>query len=89
MNLEEKIVRILQTRKGTRPGNFPYGSRVYLLRDKKLTPTTVLMFAKYCKEDIELSDSTISISKVKLINVLGDKFVAQITVNNISIEVTA
>jgi len=89
MELREKIVRILQTRKGSRPGNYFYGSRVYLLRDQRLTPTTMLMFAKYCKEDIELSDPTITIEKAKLINLIGDKFVAQITVNSTFLEITA
>jgi len=82
MELKEKIVRILQTRKGTRPGNHNYGSRVYLLRDKRVSPETMLMFAKYCKEDIELSDPNILVEKAKLIDATEDKFVAQIVANN-------
>lgn len=88
MTLLEKITRILQTRKGSRPGNYNYGSRLYLLRDKRLDPTTVLLFAKYAKEDIERSDSTIVIAKAKLLSVTGDTFRAIIEVDNTSLEVT-
>lgn len=87
MELKEKITRILQTRKGSRPGNYTYGSRIYLLRDKRVTARNVLLFAKYAKEDIELSDPSITITKSKLINVSGDKFIAEIQVNNTSLKV--
>ena len=89
MTLLEKITRILQTRKGSRPGNYNYGSRIYLLRDKRADPTTVLLFAKYAKEDIERSDPTIVVRKAKLIGATGDKFRAMIEVDNASLEVTA
>lgn len=87
MTLNEKILRILQTRKGTRPGNHRYGSRLYLLRDKRVTPTNVLLFAKYCKEDIELSDPSLFVGKAKLIDVKEDTFVAEILVNDTTVKV--
>ena len=88
MELREKIERILQTRKGSRPGNYKYGSRLYLLRDQRFTPTTALMFAKYAKEDIEESDPTIEIKRARLVGVSGDKFDAVIEIESGTLEMS-
>ncbi len=87
MELSKKIARILQTRKGSRPGNYRYGSRIYLLRDQRFTPAVVLMFAKYVKEDVELSDSSIDIKKAKLLQMSGDKFIAKVEVGDTILEI--
>lgn len=53
MNLAQRITRILTTRLGERVGMPTYGSELYRLRDRGMTPETRLLFAKYCKEAIE------------------------------------
>jgi phage baseplate assembly protein W len=53
MNLAQRITRILTTRLGERVGMPTYGSELYRLSDRGMTPETRLLFAKYCKEAIE------------------------------------
>lgn len=81
MSTREKIERILSTRKGSIPTNPDYGTRMYLLRDKRASEVAV-WFAKYAHEDIEKSDPSIKIQQAKLTSIDGDKVYASISVAN-------
>ena len=78
MTIPQKVNRILATRKGTRPGNPSYGSRMYLLRDKRADGEATVWFAKYAHEDIVESDPTIIVLEAKLVSIAGDKVTARI-----------
>lgn len=79
MTTQEKILRILSTRVGTRPGHPSYGSRMYRLRDKKADAEASVWFSKYAHEDIQRSDPTLIVTKAKLVRIHGDVIEAQIT----------
>jgi len=78
MDISQRVIRILATRKGTRPGNPVYGSRLYLLRDKRADGEAAVWFAKYAHEDIVESDPTILVIEARLISISGDTVKADI-----------
>lgn len=73
MNGYEKIRRILTTRLGSRPSNPTYGTRLYLLRDRKVDPETSLLYTKYAHEDITRSDPTLQVLSARLISIDKNK----------------
>jgi len=72
MTLQEKIQRILLTRVGTRPGHPRYGSRMYLLRDRRADGDVAVWFAKYAHEDIQNSEPSLIVTSAKLVSINGD-----------------
>lgn len=73
MDIYRKVERVFSTRLGTRPGNPTYGTRLYLLRDKRADGEAGVYFAKYAHEDIVRSEPTIEVKEAKLISIEGDK----------------
>ena len=72
MTTQEKIQRILTTRVGSRPGHPTYGSRMYLLRDKRADGEAAVWFAKYAHEDIQRSEPALVVTEAKLVSIEGD-----------------
>lgn len=87
MKIEEKVLRILQTRKGSVPTNPEYGSRIYLLRDRRASEVAVY-FSKYAHEDIEKSDPKIKVKKATLINIFGNVINGNIQLANRNVSVS-
>ncbi len=87
MTIEEKVLRILQTRKGSVPTNPEYGSRIYLLRDRRASEVAVF-FAKYAHEDIEASDPKIKVKKATLVNIYGNVINGSIQLANKTVSVS-
>ena len=79
MDKTTKVTRILSTRLGSRPGHPLYGSRMYLLRDKRADGEAAVWFAKYAHEDIERSDPSLVVKEAKFIDISGDKVKGRIT----------
>jgi phage baseplate assembly protein W len=69
MTLQRRVERILKTRLGSRPGNPRYGSRVYLLRDRRVDDHWRVLFAKYCHEDIVRSDPELEVEEARIVSV--------------------
>lgn len=83
MTRAERIIRILQTKLGERVGMPTYGSKLYKLRDRALTPETRLLFTKYCKEAIERwEDVSVSSAKIKSFDAKLGKFSFLITLDD-------
>ncbi len=72
MTTQEKVQRILSTRLGTRPGHPTYGSRMYLIRDRRADGQAAVWFAKYAHEDIQRSDPELVVVKAELVEIQGD-----------------
>lgn len=83
MNKAQRITRILRTRLGERVGMPTYGSELYRLRDRAMTPETQLLFAKYCKEAIEKWES-IKVTKAELtsLNAISGVFSFTLSLSN-------
>lgn len=73
MDRYQKVKRVLTTRLGTRPGNPTYGTRLYLLRDRRADGEAAVWFAKYAHEDIVRSEPSIEVKEAKLISIYGDQ----------------
>jgi len=69
MTLQTRVERILKTRQGSRPGNPKYGSRIYLLRDRRIDDMWRVLFTKYCHEDIVRSDPELEVEEAKILSV--------------------
>lgn len=83
MTLAARIIRILKTKLGERVGMPTYGSELYRLRDRSLTPETRLLFTKYCKEAIERwEDVSVSSAKIKSLDATLGKFTFLITLDD-------
>lgn len=83
MTRSARIIRILSTKLGERVGMPTYGSELYRLRDKGLTPETRLLFTKYCKEAIERwEDVKVTKAQVKSVNAKTGLFSFLITLDN-------
>lgn len=83
MTLSARIIRILSTKLGERVGMPTYGSELYRLRDRGLTPETRLLFTKYCKEAIERwEDVKVTKAQVKSVNAKTGLFSFLITLDN-------
>lgn len=90
MTVAQKITRVMQTRKGSVPTNPNYGSRLYLLRDRRASEVAVF-FAKYAHEDIEVSEPTIKVKRANLIQITNEKLLAKIELfddSQVDLEVT-
>lgn len=90
MTVAQKITRVMQTRKGSIPANPNYGSRLYLLRDRRASEVAVF-FAKYAHEDIEVSEPTIKVKRANLIQITNEKLSAKIELfddSQVDLEVT-
>jgi len=79
MTTQEKIQRIFATRIGTRPGHPTYGSRMYLLRDKRADGEAAVWFAKYAHEDVQRSEPSLIVKEAKLTKIQGDVVHGQVT----------
>ena len=83
MTLSARIIRILSTKLGERVGMPTYGSELYRLRDRGLTPETRLLFTKYCKEAIERWENVkVTKAQVKSVNAKTGLFSFLITLDN-------
>lgn len=83
MTLRERILRILKTKLGERVGMPTYGSELYKLRDRGLTPETRLLFVKYCKEAIEKwEDVKVTKAQIKSVDASTGTFSFFITLDN-------
>ncbi len=82
MDTATKVTRILSTRLGTRPGHPLYGSRMYLLRDKRADGEASVWFAKYAHEDITRSDPSLMVKEAKFIEINGDQINGRITLHD-------
>lgn len=72
MTTQKKIARIFNTRIGTRPGHPKYGSRMYLLRDKRADGEAAVWFAKYAHEDVQRSEPDLVVTEAKLVAIVGN-----------------
>jgi len=66
MTLVERIQRLLKTRPMERVCLPNYGSSLYLLRDRGLTPTTILLFAKFLTEAVEAWEYDVKVESAAL-----------------------
>lgn len=83
MTLRERILRILKTKLGERVGMPTYGSELYKLRDRGLTPETRLLFVKYCKEAIEKwEDVKVAKAQIKSVDASTGLFSFLITLDD-------
>ncbi|MBN1839773.1 MAG: GPW/gp25 family protein [Campylobacterales bacterium] len=83
MTLANRIIRILKTKLGERVGMPTYGSELYKLRDRGLTPLTRLLFVKYCKEAIEKwEDVKVTKAQIQSVDAKTGVFSFLITLDN-------
>jgi uncharacterized protein len=83
MTLANRILRILKTKLGERVGMPTYGSELYKLRDRGLTPETRLLFVKYCKEAIEKwEDVKVTKAQIQSVDASTGAFSFLITLDN-------
>lgn len=83
MTLRERILRILKTKLGERVGMPTYGSELYKLRDRALTPEVRLLFVKYCKEAIEKWEAVkVTKAQIKSVDAKTGVFLFLITLDN-------
>lgn len=83
MTLAQRIIRILRTRPGERVGMPTYGSELYRLRDRGMTPENRLLFAKYCKEAIEKwEDVEVKKAELASLDAVNGTFGFTITLSN-------
>jgi len=66
MTLVERIQRLLKTRPMERVCLPNYGSSLYLLRDRGLASTTILLFARFLTEAIETWEYDVKVEEATL-----------------------